>query len=38
LASSKEKPVSIIIHGYAEICQQPPLASLREATVAFKKS
>jgi hypothetical protein len=38
LASSKEKPVSITIRGYAEICQQPPLVSLREATVAFKKS
>jgi len=39
LASSKEKPVSITIHGYAEICQQPPpLVSLQEATVAFKKS
>ena len=37
LASSKEKPVSITIHGYAEICQQPPLVSLQEATVAFKK-
>jgi len=38
LASSKEKPVSITIHGYAEICQQPPLVSLQEATIAFKKS
>lgn len=38
LASSKEKPVSITIHGYAEICQQPPLVSLQDATVAFKKS
>jgi hypothetical protein len=37
LTSSKEKPVSITIHGYAEICQQPPLVSLQEATVAFKK-
>ena len=38
LASSKENPVSITVHGYAEICQQPPLVSLQEATVAFKKS
>lgn len=38
LASSKEKPVSITIHGYAEVCQQPPLVSLQEATIAFKKS
>lgn len=38
LASSKEKPVSIIIRGYAEICQQLPLASLQEAAVAFKKN
>lgn len=38
LTSSKEKPVSITIRGYAEICEQPPLVSLREATVAFKKS
>ena len=38
LTSSKENPVSITIHGYAEICQQPPLVSLQEATIAFKKS
>ena len=38
LTSSKENPVSITIHGYAEVCQQPPLVSLQEAKIAFKKS
>jgi hypothetical protein len=36
-ASSKEKPTTFTIHGYAEICQQPPLMSLQPATVAFRK-
>jgi len=36
-ASSKENPTTFTIHGYAEICQQPPLMSLQPATVAFKK-
>jgi len=38
LTSSKENPVSITIRGYAEVCQQLPLVSLQDATIAFKKS
>ncbi|MEI7621838.1 MAG: hypothetical protein WCJ51_04885 [Candidatus Moraniibacteriota bacterium] len=36
-ASSKEKPATFTVKGYAEICQQPPLLSIQKATVAFKK-
>jgi hypothetical protein len=36
--STQENPVVISIRGYAEVCQQPPLISLEQATTAFKKS
>jgi hypothetical protein len=36
--ATKEKPAVFTIQGYAEICSQPPLVSLQQATVAFKKS
>jgi hypothetical protein len=32
------KPVAITIQGYADICSQPPLVSLKPASIAFKKS
>ena len=38
IESTQDKPVSINIKGFADICQQPPLVSMQQATVAFKKS
>ncbi len=35
-ASSAKKPITITVHGYAEICQPLPVISLQPATVAFK--
>jgi hypothetical protein len=36
--ATEEKPATITIKGYAEICQQqPPQVSLEQATIAFKK-
>ncbi len=36
--ATKEKPASVVVRGFAEICQQPPLVSLQQAKIAFKKS
>jgi hypothetical protein len=36
--STLEKPATITIRGYAEVCSQQPLVSVLKATVAFKKS
>lgn len=36
--ATEEKPVTFTIQGYAEVCSQPPLVSLKQATVAFKRS
>jgi hypothetical protein len=36
--ATKEKPATFTIQGYAEVCSQPPLISLQEASIAFKKS
>lgn len=35
--SSQENPVSLTVHGYAQVCQDSPLVSIEQATVAFKK-
>lgn len=37
-SATSEKPAEITIKGYADVCQQPPLASIEQATIAFKKS
>lgn len=34
--SSPQKPATITLQGYAEVCLEPPLVSLEKATVAFK--
>lgn len=36
-SSSEKKPTKFIVRGYAEICQQHPLISLKPATVVYKK-
>lgn len=36
--ATKEKPATVVVRGYAEICQQPPLVSIQDAKIAFKKS
>ncbi|MDD5396660.1 MAG: hypothetical protein PHW24_01220 [Candidatus Moranbacteria bacterium] len=36
-ASSPQKPATITLQGYAELCQRPPLVSIQPATEAFKK-
>jgi cbb3-type cytochrome oxidase subunit 3 len=36
--ATEKKPATITIQGYAEVCNQPPLVSLQQATIAFKKS
>lgn len=39
LLATEKKPATINIKGYAEICEQePPQISLKEASIAFKKS
>lgn len=38
VGATEENPVKITVRGYAEVCEQPPLVSIKEATVAFKKS
>ena len=35
--SSQQKPVTLTIHGYAQVCQTLPQVSLAKASVAFKK-
>ena len=35
--SSEDRPVNLIIHGYAQICQDVPAVSIKQATIAFKK-
>lgn len=35
--SSEDDPTTLVVHGYAQICQDSPAVSIQQASIAFKK-